>query len=316
MSVLAKAYYNAKGLVTATQRKSNLSDRYKFESRSRNLDTAVIILAGYKQPLWPLVFPRLKAAMPADADICVMSAGKYDSALSALCAQNGWSYLGTHTNDVALVQNIAISLHPAATLIVKIDEDMFVTKDTVTLCIDYYKKLKADGIVNPALVTPMINVNGVTYRPLLKHLGLLEEYEARFGPARIATLGSRATDDPIAAQWIWERTAPLEQIAATLTPSSELLMAPVQFSIGLIVFEREFWEAIGLLPVKRHMLAMKQSTLGVDEDHLCRLATSQSRPVVICQHAIAGHFSFGRQYSGMLGFLGEHPEYFAEAGDQ
>ena len=63
----------------------------------------------------------------------------------------------------------------------------------------------------------MLNVNGVCYRPLLKILGLLEAYEARFGVARIAAVGVAATDNVDAARWIWEHTSPLEDTIGNCT---------------------------------------------------------------------------------------------------
>ncbi|CAL4869823.1 hypothetical protein MMA231_04115 (plasmid) [Asticcacaulis sp. MM231] len=311
MSLVGQIYGSAKKVFKDRERQSNLRDTYKFVDRKKDSDTVVIVLAGYKQPLYPFVFPRLHAAMPEGVDVCVMSAGKHDPDLEDLCQRHSWSYLATSTNDVSLVQNVATSLHPKATQIVKIDEDMFVTRDTIRDCIAYYAEVKASGIANPAFVAPMININGVCYRPLLKQLGLLEEFEAKFGVARITTLGAPLTDSAEAARWMWEKTAPLEKTVQRLKHTAEPeLMAPVQFSIGMIVMERAFWEEIGFYPVRRHMLMMKKSTLGADEEYLCRMATFHARPVVICQHALAGHFSFGRQYAGMLDLLTEHPEYF------
>ena len=311
MGALSSLYNGVKSTYKNQVRKSNLSDKYRFIDRSAKTQTVVIILAGYKQPLWPFVFPKLARAMPEGVDVCVMSAGKYDAELEEICARNKWSYLGTATNDVSLVQNVAISLHPEARTIVKIDEDMFLTDATIKDCLAYYTEVKASGIADPAFVAPMININGVCYRPLLQRLGLLEEFEAKFGVARISTLGVPVTDDAEAARWMWSKTAPLEETVQKLKRSAlPGLMAPVQFSIGLIVMERAFWEMIDCFPVKRHMLAMKKSTLGADEEYLCRMATFHARPVVVCEHALAGHFSFGRQYAGMLDLLTEHPEYF------
>lgn len=311
MSLASDFYETGKSIVKAQQRKSNCSDKYRFVDRRNNASTVAIILAGYKQPLWPFVFARLKRGLPSDIDVCVMSAGRDDPALDEICAANGWSYLATRTNDVSLVQNVAIVLHPAADLIVKIDEDMFVTEKTIIDTIDYHGEVKRSGIANPAFVAPTINVNGVCYRPLLEKLGLLEEFESRFGVARVACIGVPITDDPEAARWMWEKTAPLEVTVEKLPRTSRIdFMAPVQFSIGLIVIERTFWEQIGLHPVKRHMLALKKSTLGADEEYLCRMAMFHSRPIVVCPHALAGHFSFGRQYAGMLSLLSSHPEYF------
>jgi hypothetical protein len=304
-------YDGLKQAVAHLQRWSNHHDRYRFENRAGGRTTLVLVLAGYKRPLWPYVFPRLSRGLPDGADVCVVSPGRDDSDLSELAARHGWSYLATRTNDVCLAQNIGLRLHPAAVLIVKMDEDMFVTARTVADCLAYYRHLEDGGIVRPGAVAPMINVNGVCTRHLLRRLDLLPAFEAAFGIAPVATTGTPATTDAAAARWLWSRTAPLEDTLAKLAGESEpSLMAPVQFSIGLVVFARSFWEAIGSFPVRRHQLLTGRTTLGADEEHFCRMAMAQARPVVICQHALAGHFAFGPQYAGMLDLLAEHPDYF------
>ncbi len=308
---LGAIYDVLKGVYEGRRRASNLSGRFDFKDRHKGSACLVMMLAGYKHELWPFVFPRFERAVPRDADVCVMSAGKYDFELDKLCELHGWSYLATRINDVSLIQNIAINLHREAETIVKVDEDIFLTAETLVDTLDYHQSTKARGIVDPCATSPMLNVNGVCYRPLLRRLGLLEKYEARFGVARCATLGVKATDDVEAAVWIWKHTAPLEETLARLQRAEQSeLMAPVQFSIGAIVFDRAFWAEIGYLPVRQHQLLLRRSTLGADEEYLCRMAMFYARPVVICPHALAGHFSFGKQYEGMLEILDEKPEYF------
>ena len=311
MSFVMQCYGSVKSAAAKLKRRSDLSDSYQFVDRSSRAATVVIVLAGYKAPLWPYVFPRLERAIPEGTDVCIMSAGRRDEALDELAAKNGWSYLASRTNDICLVQNIAIALHPAATRIVKIDEDVFVTKDTIRDCLDYLTEVKKAGVVDPAFVAPMLNINGVCYRPLLERLGLLAEFEAKYGVARVATLGTALTDDAEVARWMWQKTSPLESTLDRIRgDGAAMLLSPVQFSIGMIVLERSFLDQIGLLPVRRHMLLMQQSTLGADEEYLCRKAVFHARPIVICPHALAGHFSFGRQYGGMLDFLATSPEVF------
>ena len=108
MGLAFQLYDGMKQFSVGRQRKSNLRDAYQFKDRKRGSSTLVIVLAGYKQPLWPHVFPRLESAMPEGVDVCIMSAGKFDAQLDQLCEKNGWSYLATKTNDVSLVQNVAI----------------------------------------------------------------------------------------------------------------------------------------------------------------------------------------------------------------
>ena len=60
----------------------------------------------------------------------------------------------------------------------------------------------------------------------------------------------------------------------------QILLCPIQFSIGVIVFEHAFWETIGHLPVYRRRLLAGLSTLGADEEHICAKAVTSSRPIV------------------------------------
>lgn len=285
--------------------------RHEFVDRRRRATTAVIILAGYKQPLWPSVFPRLEKNIPPDTDVCLMSAGKDDPELRRLAATNEWSYLSTSLNDVSLIQNLAISRHPEAETVVKIDEDVLLPDRTIADLIEFHDRVKSAGIVNPAFTAPMLNINGFCYRELLEVLGLLDDFERTFGPARIATRGVAATESVEAARWIWERTGPIDRTASVLREQEpRIRMSSIQFSIGLIVFDRSFWNDIGCLPVFRRRHAIGESTLGADEEHLCGQAVATGRPMVVAPHIFAGHFSFGRQYDGVLDLLRRQPDLF------
>ena len=186
---------------------------------------------------------------------------------------------------------------------------MFLLPNTITTLLEEYQAIKTEGWIDPGFVAPMIPLNGFCYRPLLKMLGLLEAFEAQFGPARMAASGIPLQTDPNVARWIWQRTAPLETSAARLAAlPRQRLTSPIQFSIGLIVFERAFWEAIGFLPVHRHRLLAGINTLGGRA--LCARAMQASRPGVVTTAVMAGHFSFGPQYAGMTDLLEERSDLF------
>lgn len=312
MGILSSVYNTLKSSITERVQASHLSDGYNFEYRGSGASAVVVVLSGYKQPLWPWVFERLVAAVPEGADVCIMSAGKFEAELDEIAEKNNWSYLATKTNDVSLVQNVAIKLHPEAKQIIKVDEDVFLNPESLSRTLEYHLALKDDGVVDPGITVPMLNINGVCYRQMLDRLGLLGEYEERFGVAKGSTLGIPATDSGEAAKWIWEKTTPLLETQEKLAAKADdkIWMAGFQFSIGVMVWDRDFWEEIGYLPVKRHSHWLKQSTLGYDEEFICRMAMFYSRPIVICQTAFAGHFSFGRQYADMLEFLKQTPEAF------
>lgn len=288
----------------------NISDHFQFDDQRRGRGTLVCMLTGSKPELWPYVMPRFKAALP-ESDICLVSPGLRSQCLADLCGREGWSYLSTATRDASLAQNVCYRLHDGAELIVKLDEDMFLLPDSISALVEQYRVIKADGVVDPGFVAPTIPLNGFCYRHFLDAMGLLDEYEARFGRARIAASGLPIHGDPSAACWIWERTAPLEEAAARMASNRRLtLLCPIQFSTGMIVFEREFWEMIGRYPVLRRRLVFGISTEDADEAHLCASAVNASRPGVVTTAAVAAHFAFAPQYAAMRSLLRARPELF------
>jgi hypothetical protein len=309
-SLASTIYRSLKAGLTAIEDYSRLHDRFSFDDRRSNCRILVCMLAGYKPDLWQFVMPRFRAALP-EADVCIISPGLHSERLSIVCGREGWSYLSTATNDVALAQNVCYRLHGSAEMIVKLDEDMFVLPNTISSVLTEYHTIKAEGIIDPGFVAPMIPLNGFCYRYLFEMLGLIDEYEAKFGRARLATSGLAVHTDAVAARWIWERTAPLAKTAARLAQLEPLrLFCPIQFNIGLIAFERRFWEDIGHLAVHRRRLLMGLDTLGGDEAYLCARAVESSRPAVVTTAALAGHFAFGPQYAGLKAFLDGRPELF------
>jgi hypothetical protein len=311
-SALSRIYGTLKNGLLSADVYSRLHDKVVFDDRRNGAPVLVCMLAGYKPDLWRFVVPRFRAALP-EADVCIISPGMRHEGLADLCRREGWSYLSTSTNDVALAQNVCYRLHDRATMIVKLDEDMFLLPDTITGLLAAYRDIKTGGVVDPGFVAPMIPLNGFCYRHLLEMLGILEEYETAFGRARLATSGLAVHTDPAAARWIWERTAPLAATAERLNAlQPRILFCPIQFSIGLIAFEREFWEQIGYLAVHRHRLLAGLSTLGGDEAYLCVRALETSRPAVVTTAVLAGHFSFGPQYAGLKVLLQEQPKLFSE----
>ena len=122
----------------------------------------------------------------------------------------------------------------------------------------------------------------------------------------MATSGIPLQTDAAAATWIWERTTPPAALPARLSVREvRRLLCSIRFSIGLIAFERAFWEKIGFLPIHRRRLLAGTNTLDGDEEYLCAKAVEMSRPTVITTATVAGHFSFGPQYAAMKSLLEE-----------
>jgi hypothetical protein len=288
-----------------------MTDDHRFDDRRQGVGVLVCLLAGFKPALWDHVLPRLARALP-DADVCIVTPGLVLEELRSHCRRNSWSYLGTATNDASLAQNLCYRLHPDVAMIVKVDEDMFLLPNTITALLTRFDEVKRNDVINPGFIAPMIPLNGFCHRPLLERLGALEEFEDRFGRARIAHSALAIHDNPAAACWMWKKTAPLSATASKLAEGGvHELHCAVRLNTSMIAFERSFWEAIDHLPVRRGKLIVGLSTQDADEEHLCKQALATSRPGIVTTGAFAGHFAFPVQHDAMMALLSSEPALFA-----
>jgi hypothetical protein len=274
----------------------------------KGLDVGVVILAGYKPALWPLTLARVRAFVPPYAEVCVATAGKHVPELAALCKAYGWTYLTTSANKTGLALNKAIDAHPSATRWFKLDEDIFLANGFFDDLIQGYDALMRQGSYRPGFCSPMLNVNGVSYTGFLDRIDASNEYIEAFGELRQAAGGVHAHYDPMAAEWLWRRTLPLDEVAeqirsGTASRAENARLIGSRFSIGAIFFERAFWQEIGGFPS-----AWRQGILGVDETGLCAACVLECRPMFYLPNVLAGHFSFYPQERAMMELL---PEFAA-----
>ena len=273
------------------QRRVNFRGRHRFVDRSAGHPTLVVVLSGYKPHLWDLTLPRLRDHLPADVDVCLVCPGVEVPEVEALAASAGWSYLSTGPNYPSLALNLAIARHPRAATIVKLDEDIFIGAGFVQRLLAAYDRIEAEGAYRPGFVAPTINVNGFGYVHFLESMGLLDDYRSRFGPTTRAAGGIPVTDDGAAARWIWERSLPFDEVSArfaALAPGYSTV--PHKFSIGAILFRREFWDFFGGFKVRPFV-----GGIGVDEQHICVSCLTFSRVMAVAHDVLAGHFSFSLQ---------------------
>jgi len=261
---------------------------YRFTDRSTGKKTLVIVLAGYKPYLWPATMARLKKHAPTDADLCLASAGMHSGELEKMCETNGWSYLSVHRNSPGIALNKAIKLHSSADYIFKLDEDIVIGKEFFRLLRQGYDHAWKDSMLEPGFCSPVLNVNGISYRHFLRQLGLEQDYEKEFGQL-VARCGDLPVHNrPDAAYWLWRNILPFDDTAEKFARlGNHYSVCSTRFSIGAIIFRREFIEKVGGFKSAWH-----SGVLGVDEDVLCRDCVSQSRPMCIIESVLAGHFSF------------------------
>jgi hypothetical protein len=291
----------------------NFSGHYTFIDKSRGERRLLIILAGYKSFLWSLTLTRVAEFVSSDIDVCLVSSGLYSASLAELATNNGWSYLYTKSNKVALAQNLAIAKHTEAKWIYKLDEDIFISEGFFDILLEGYLRIKEDGLYEPGFCAPLVNVNGYSYISFLRTLNADDEYRAKFGELKHAGRGIKAQYDGEAAKWLWGKSLPFDYVSHYIKSQPFKYSAvPHRFSIGVILFERDFWEAIGGLRTP-----LLEGGVGMDEEYLCKDCLEMSRVMLVIHNVFAGHFSFGPQEASMKEYLHEiSPQLSLQGGEK
>lgn len=290
----------------------NIDTNYCFDNRSKGKSNLLVVLTGYKSLVWEDVFGRLIAFKPENTDICLVTSGKKDAYIRDLCDKNDWSYLSTEINNVSLVTNLAISLHPEADYIFKMDEDIFITERTFEVLLDTYKSVEANTDYEVGFVTPLIPINGYGYARILDILKLRDEWEKRFGEIKITDCYQHHMtihDSPDAAEFLWGKDNPkmqsIDEIQKQLLNSNlSYSICPVRYSIGLILFRRDNWLRMGMFPVKDY------ENMGADEKAICKYCMMEGRVMVVAEKCIVGHLSYGPQHRIMENYYTKNREYF------
>jgi hypothetical protein len=272
------------GLVDGLRRRASdrlrFGGRFAFDDRRRNSDTLVMILAGFREYLWPYTLGRLAHLAPSGVDVCLLSAGLRSPALASIAERHGWSYLSTETRRISTVQNIAIREHEQAEWIYKVDEDVLVTENCLEHMLAGYRQVADEGEFRPGFAAPILNVNGYSYVPFLERLGLRQDYAKEFGGTPRACTGIPIHTDGRAAAWIWRRSVPLDEVARR--------------------FRREFWSEMGGLRAP-----LEPPGRGQDEAFLCGQCVDRSQVMVVVHNACAGHYAFARQEETMRAMVDE-----------
>lgn len=288
-------------------------EKFKFSGtyidRSKGYDKLCIVLAGYKEFAYSAVFGRLKKYQMPDMDVCIISSGLFSEKLQEICEKNNWSYLSTERNHVGLVQNIAISKHPKAKYIFKLDEDIFITEHYFENMLKAYMHAQ-NGKYIPGIMAPMLNINGFSYAKILEKLNLVSIYEKKFGKFKYATGPSNAIENNTElAKFMWGEGGDVPNIDELNSKFSKEELCecpcPYRFSIGAILFERKLWEDMGCFSVDSNGAGM-----GVDEEEIDRYCFMNSKVIMISENIVVGHLSFGKQNSVMKEYFLNHPEIF------
>lgn len=309
---IGKDFMNVRTFVKLIKYAAFSDTKYTFINRSRNAKNLLIVLSGYKPFVWESVFGRLKAYTPSDFDVLVMTSGKDSLEMRELCEKYNWSYVSTERNNVSMVLNLGISLFPEAHYIWKIDEDIIVTKNCFERMQETYQYLEKQTRYEVGFVSPILNVNGYGYVPLLEHLNLTNEWENKFGELRVTDCYTHHVaihDAPEAALFMWgnecKELRNIDEISGKLDAMNfQYSICPVRYSIGFIMFSRQNWIRMEMFPVT------SKQNLGADEEHLCKFCLMHARVMAVAENTIAGHLSYGPQHKVMEDYYKKNENLF------
>jgi len=292
-----------------------VKDVFFVDNRSKSKVT-VLLLAGKYHFLWDITFRRMYE-YSSGYDVIVVNPGglNREKALS-LVKEFGWSYFESYPALLEAAENYVIHNLVESPLVIKVDDDIFITNHTFPKLISGYKRIAECG-AEIGFVAPVLNVNTISYYYFLQTLDLTEQYSHLFEDPMIFRNWKKQMIwyDGRTAEWIWEHSLPLNDISEIFAERNRdsFVPIPTRFSIGLILFEREFFEqTLGFfatfpkvkLTVKNHK-ASSGSNLkiplfpDIDEASINFYSDWSHRGRFLILDAFAGHFSYFPQTEHM-----------------
>ncbi|MCD7726296.1 MAG: hypothetical protein LUI12_12230 [Clostridiales bacterium] len=267
-----------------------------FVDRRKGKDKVLFVLSGYKLYLWDSVFSRLKRFLPDDVEVCLCSSGIYDDTLAAIAAENVWSYLSTSQNSVTLIQNIAYAIYEDCTWIYKMDEDIFLTNNTLSRLYEAYVREEINSSYRIGVMAPVIPLNQSCYRLVLEKYHCLQDFEERYGRALWGGLSISAPD---VALYLWGKYGNIPGIDQIASDFREpvISLCSTRYNIGLILIKRTLWSNMS------GFTTSASPDMGLDEEELDAYCVNSSRVIMIAHDAVAGHFAFGPQSYGMREYM-------------
>lgn len=278
---------------------------WHFKDRSKGKETLCYVLAGYEPLLWDNTLKRMELFQSADIDYCIISSGKYVEEMDRLAERNNWSYLYTEQNQVCLIQNLVVELHPNAQYIIKMDEDIFIGRHFFEDMLYGFKHIEKDGEYRIGFAVPVIPLNCCSYVSYLKLTGRKKEYEEQFGRAYKSRF-SAVFNVEDTATYLWSTMDSFDQMAEYFRLNKNVDILNCYYNIGCIMFTRERWIMMGKWPE-----VAGESGMGRDERYICNDNNEKDMPIYEIQSVLAGHLAFGHQKDVMRKFYNEHQEIFA-----
>lgn len=122
-------------------------------------------------------------------------------------------------------------------------------------------------------------------------MSLSHDCHDRFGEIKSACMGIKAHHDPAAAEYIWEKSMPFDEVAShiSIVNKDKLSICPHRFSVGAVFFKRKFVTDMDYFAIG------ESGDLGVEEVQMSDFCSRNSFAIYIAQDCFVGHLGFGPQ---------------------
>jgi len=159
-----------------------------------------------------------------------------------------------------------------------------------------------DKVCEVGYVSPVLNINDYGSRIFIETMGLMPEYESRFGIYMIGNKENKIFYNSDVAKWLWSKSIPFDKVAAIVESLNkrEIAISNIRVRIGAILFTREFVERMGMFAVHGN------GVLGEEELDLCAYCMNYMYKIVVAKDVFCGHLGFSHQKNVCKQFFEEH----------
>lgn len=279
--------------------------KYKFINRQKGTDELILILAGFQPEYWDVLFKNIYFANSKKRDVCIcIPKGEEISHLYEIAEKYDWSILEVAVDKLSLTQNIAIKLHPQAKCIHKFDEDIVISHNYFD-SLNEAKESCTKNNLEFGMLVPLININMATRPLFLKTINKDKEFVDIFGEHN--KYGEFMYKSEQVAKYLTNLiSSDFVGMADKVYAENrgKIVEIPVRYSIGAILFTREFWEKMGYFDVGF------EGAMGLEEEQMCGYCINNFYPIVCSVGTLVGHLGYFVQKEVCKNVFLSNPEKF------
>ena len=281
------------GILSRMRRKRRFAKTWQFVDRQSGTDSLILLVAGFQEHYWDILMANINQANHGQRDVCVcipLGGGK-EKRLYEIAGRYGWSVLRIKDDLLSQAENTAIRLHPNANIIHKLDEDIVINDfyfDDMEAAFEH----RDESEYCPGFLAPVININLATTDDYLKIIGKYDDFYLRFGKHHRGSLFFHRSIE--VAEYLTKTLFCYGKVHALFDlarlEKRTYIACPVRFSIGAVLFTRQYWEELGYFAVGFRSVGRAE-----EETQMCSYNVDNYKPTVCVGNVVVGHLGYFTQ---------------------